>query len=870
LQKSIFEQSISGTQKGRGSETSYKFKKSKSLCNVSTFQNGRSLHGQRPSSKRRLPNQNRFERRIFCDVNKSNSQEIFEISDRGREYFRVHCPTVRSGGSPPPVHKDTKTCNRSLEKIRHKDDRLLRRHSVNGRKSTKVDLSQGFHTIPTPKAGICNKLEKIGVKTITRNRVPWVSNKFARYDVLSARNQDRKYKTKLQTLAETGKNYCERTGKVNRETFIFNAGNNSSLLTKSFPSNGSDKGPINGEVLRTRNMPLRRGKTRTVLVGHPDRQLQWENYNNPKSRSRYNLRRLKFRLGGDVSRSKHRGSLVQRRVKFAYKRKRTTGSFPSYTDLYKRVHSFGNSFKTRQYVSGQLCQQVRGNEIERSKYINEKDLAMVSGQENMSDCRTPSGNPECHSRLVLPECERLERLGTRSRHFSPNTEISGESRGGPVCLETESPTGQICQLETRPNELGNGRLSTVLERNTGVCLPTICNDREMSGKNNERQSDIDINSSHLAGPALVPTDITNVDSGSNTASQLPGTSEVPIGGNTSINPDRVTESRGMDNFGTNPFATKLSRAAATLHEKAWRPGTQIAYKSSWGKWCGWCNKQSLNPFHTTVANIVEFFTDLFNQGLQYRTINTYRSAISKNHSLIDNLQVGKHPLVIRHMRAIFNQRTPTSKYQFTWDVDTVLNEILSWGDNDVLTIKLLTWKLVMLLALASAGRSSELSLLNCNCMKQQGSFIYFELPKHTKTCRPGLDNRKITFEAFKENSTLCIVNCINDYIKHTQIWRKCDDNIDRSWLLLSLVKPHHSVTPSTVARWLKETIKKSGISDLFKAHSTRSASSSKAKRVGLSTKDIVEQAKWTNESTFMKFYSKPLDSIGYQQAVLSR
>ena len=129
------------------------------------------------------------------------------------------------------------------------------------------------------------------------------------------------------------------------------------------------------------------------------------------------------------------------------------------------------------------------------------------------------------------------------------------------------------------------------------------------------------------------------------------------------------------------------------------------------------------------------------------------------------------------MRAIFNQRTPTSKYQFTWDVDTVLNEILSWGDNDVLTIKLLTWKLVMLLALASEGGSSELSLLNCNCMQQQCSFIYFELPKHTKTCRPGLDNRKITFEAFKENGTLCIVNCINDYIKHTQIWRKCDDNI---------------------------------------------------------------------------------------------
>lgn len=81
-------------------------------------------------------------------------------------------------------------------------------------------------------------------------------------------------KQNCRHLLRQEKTTVRELAKVNRETFIFNAGNNSSLLTKSFPSNGSDKGPINGEVLRTRNMPLRRGKTRTVLVGHPDRQLQ--------------------------------------------------------------------------------------------------------------------------------------------------------------------------------------------------------------------------------------------------------------------------------------------------------------------------------------------------------------------------------------------------------------------------------------------------------------------------------------------------------------------------------------------------------------------------------------------------------------------
>jgi hypothetical protein len=52
----------------------------------------------------------------------------------------------------------------------------------------------------------------------------------------------------------------------------------------------------------------------------------------------------------------------------------------------------------------------------------------------------------------------------------------------------------------------------------------------------------------------------------------------------------------------------------------------------------------------------------------------------------------------------------------------------------------------MLLALASAGRSSELNSLNCKYMKLQDSFIHFELPIHTKTCRSGSDNRKPSFQ----------------------------------------------------------------------------------------------------------------------------
>lgn len=89
-------------------------------------------------------------------------------------------------------------------------------------------------------------------------------------------------------------------------------------------------------------------------------------------------------------------------------------------------------------------------------------------------------------------------------------------------------------------------------------------------------------------------------------------------------------------------------------------------------------------------------------------MNTYRSAISKNHALIDGQRVGQHPMIVTHMRAIFNMRTPKPRYQESWDVDILLKFIEKMGDNKNISLKMLSCKLVALLALTSAGRAPEL------------------------------------------------------------------------------------------------------------------------------------------------------------------
>jgi hypothetical protein len=309
----------------------------------------------------------------------------------------------------------------------------------------------------------------------------------------------------------------------------------------------------------------------------------------------------------------------------------------------------------------------------------------------------------------------------------------------------------------------------------------------------------------------------------------------------------------LESLGGPPETCKLSSKSASLYIQAWRPGTQASYKSAWGKWSSWCDSRQIDPIHAPLEFVIEFLTSLYHDNKQYRTINTYRSAISIGHALIDGLKIGQHPHIITHMRAIFNLRTPTPRYQESWNVDTVLNYLKSLGDNENLSIKLLTLKLTTLLALTSASRASEINQLNIKFMKDQSNKLTFSLSKPTKTCKPGKSLPSIIFHEFEE-SNLCVVRCLRHYITRTQEFRKISDRVDRTWLMLSMVKPHHPVTTSSVSRWVKQTLSLAGIdTGIFKAHSTRSAATSKAYNSGVSVHDILKQARWSNTSTLQNF-----------------
>ena len=81
------------------------------------------------------------------------------------------------------------------------------------------------------------------------------------------------------------------------------------------------------------------------------------------------------------------------------------------------------------------------------------------------------------------------------------------------------------------------------------------------------------------------------------------------------------------------------------------------------------------------------------------------------HNQVEGIPIGQHPMVTRLLKGVHNSRPPQPRYTQTWDVDVVIKYICSMGDNKELSLKTLSLKLAILMALVDASRTSELAAL---------------------------------------------------------------------------------------------------------------------------------------------------------------
>ncbi|XP_032456026.1 uncharacterized protein LOC100678277 isoform X1 [Nasonia vitripennis] len=277
--------------------------------------------------------------------------------------------------------------------------------------------------------------------------------------------------------------------------------------------------------------------------------------------------------------------------------------------------------------------------------------------------------------------------------------------------------------------------------------------------------------------------------------------------------------------------------------------TKKQYDSALKSWWTFCTNNHQDPFEPEIKTVVEFLAGKFKEGASYSTLNSTRSAIS----LIVSKDLQHDPILHRCFKGIFRLRPTAPKYFKTWDVNVVLDKLASWFPLDSLSLKLVTEKLVMLLALGTGFRAQTLSLIKIEEISITSSTVEIKV---YKTSRPGAQQPFACIPFFRGKPSICIASTLVHYLKITRELRK-DENL----LFICYKKPYKGANVQSIRRWIKSVLKNCGIDKSFTAHSTRHASTSAAYKKGLDLNIIRNAAGWSGESKmFARFYNRTIDN----------
>jgi integrase len=215
----------------------------------------------------------------------------------------------------------------------------------------------------------------------------------------------------------------------------------------------------------------------------------------------------------------------------------------------------------------------------------------------------------------------------------------------------------------------------------------------------------------------------------------------------------------------------------------------------------------LDPFALTSALLAEFLLYLFDvRKLQPSTIKGYRSAIARVYSLCGLPDPGADRDVTRLLNN-FSLNRPRSVRLFPkWNIELVLNFLAHdpFEPLEAASLERLTTKTVFLIALATAGRVSELHALSArdDCLRfnQDGSVSMLTFPGFVAKNRlPEVGSQQHTLKPLGEE-VFCPVRALDCYIRRTKNKRKPDDP-----LFLPL-KSGAKTSPQLISSWIKSLI----------------------------------------------------------------
>ncbi len=372
------------------------------------------------------------------------------------------------------------------------------------------------------------------------------------------------------------------------------------------------------------------------------------------------------------------------------------------------------------------------------------------------------------------------------------------------------PRGRICR-----------RLLPVVEKFSCLCFPAFQHHLTSTAEGGEGEQSSDPGGPGLADQALVPA----ADDASERQHQP--TQEVPedaSGPGASSQAGGQTSATSLQTVLNKFELNGLSQEVSEFLLKGWRESTRNQYDCSLKKWVVFCEGKNISVFDPKIGDVLDFLLQNFKgHNYSYSTLNSIRSALSTSIN-VDGKPVGQHPLVMRFMRACYNDKPALPKNSVTWDADIVLSYLRTLSPVNKLSLQLLSHKLTMLLVLLSGQRGQTIHLLNVKNMTLTKSHVTFRIGDPVKQSRPGIHVHELAFKAYAPDRRLCVITVLTEYIERTK-----ETRCEITQLLLTHRAPVRPASRDTIRRWIRDVMSNAGIDmTIFTPHSTRAASTSKA------------------------------------------
>lgn len=854
---------ISSCQEKRQNETCYKLETSQSIPVQETFQDGYTHESDKFSKTKRLGCLNRSERCISAHTNFSGSQKISEVLfprpmlPVEGDVFRANCSSTsfyQNSNSSGCLFTNSK-CSSSSVSRRLAEFEPGQRNSCTKPRS-KSKSADNF--------GVYSKFRKVKFDTSTNF---CVHRSLVQYQTSVGTPNPRKVgKTATGHLGiDKWTDKSIRFSQTSRFDRLLHTTN-----PKCTPVHETNSvAPT--ELLETFKTPFEHRNsiysTSKITLGMVAKFSQ--HYERPITlpiigRNDSHHRCFNVHVRGSFGEQLCAGDLVKRTDKTTYQSVRNeSGSFMPETFFTQntREDCIGEN---RQHNSSAIHKQTGRHKIDQTVHRDLGPLAICYSKPGLFEGSSFARRPKLSCRPIKSSQNQSNRMDFRQNCCSDNISQMGQSNDGPFCISSKSSDPSFLLMATEQTSICDRCSEHFLGEHVCLCLsPNLPHSKDSETYTAVPLSDHS-HSSTVAEETVVSRPVGTSGSSS---SQTPSHSESADSAkhtNSSPKPRNI-QSNSLVVVDKRFQEIGFSQGSRKLLMAAWRSGTQKDYANKFRLYDSWCSAREIDSYCATIVHIADFVSHLYHKGLQYSTINGYRSMLSAVLPCIDGHKVGQHPYVIQLLKGVFNSRPPQVKLVPEWDLLKVLEAVQKKPFEPIhkASLKLVTLKTVFMIAITSFRRCSDLQSFrigqdSVNIQSKGITFIRHGLAKQDRQ-----SHRKATvfIPAFPENKKLDPRRCLYHYLKATEGFRKSPDGKDETKVFLGLNEPHKPVCAQTISNWIVETLRLT-LKDRnlkVKAHSTRALGPSLALFRGASVESIMNSADWSSESTFVRSYLRDLN-----------